>query len=823
MTAIPLTVSGVMAIGYFKPELLVKPIQLVKEIPVPQPTQESEQPSETSTTTAAKLSTTLDDLPSQTLDPTQNITYTTVNNDYSTHPVTETTVEVGLSDLDKKLLLYINDENELATLSTGASGQVLQSRGSGTIPNWIDLGNISVDWASPGAIGGTSPNSATFTSASLGGGAFAVNTSGRLDLSYSGDSGYLSSSGGVIFINNTNNIGTGIGIYSNAAGDALGNMINVKVDNPLYNQAAFYMNYDGLSNAVEIVSNSSDTSSNALAVTGNNINDSTVGIIGYELGRGTVKITHNRPGSGTDSSASGLSIDLKGVGTRAQGVYVDSTETGGTLGNLLRLRNESVDKFVVNYQGNLAMAGNLVQGANGTNTTFTKYGNTSGDEFFIGSNAALRFQRSAGNSETFRTQIAGDVNGRWVGTSDGRLRWGNGTDATDVTLYRTGIGVLALDGGLTINNSNANYDFVVKGASDNNLFFVDTSSNNVGIGTSGPVFKFDVNGTGRFAGASIGASSFGTGAVNVLAIASSTAPSTSITDGIQLFAVDQAGSHELRVRDEAGNVTTLSPHNFSAVPDGLSEPMAWSYYSERNGLAVSADMTKALRLVEGLTGVELVYVKDLKTGEYLENGAPVQVTSEKEADWQAELAQFVSKESLASVATWDDSVWSFLNDVVFKARATFERTAVFLADVQILGKLKLGSDTAGKVTIPKGASSLTVTFSSPYADVPQVYLTPVGEVFENFTISQISDTAFTISLEHPAEKEVAFNWLAVLSTGGESAVEAHFPSVNASPNPDSTPIPEVAGVATESGELEISEEASPAAEASGSATPSSTE
>jgi hypothetical protein len=85
-----------------------------------------------------------------------------------------------------------------------------------------------------------------------------------IELYPTADAGYLSSSGGAIFLDNTYNTGTGIGIYSNADDTANGNMINIKVDNPLYQQAAFYMNYDGTSNAVEIVSNSSDTSSYAL-------------------------------------------------------------------------------------------------------------------------------------------------------------------------------------------------------------------------------------------------------------------------------------------------------------------------------------------------------------------------------------------------------------------------------------------------------------------------------------------------------------------------------------------------------------------------------
>lgn len=103
-------------------------------------------------------------------------------------------------------------------------------------------------------------------------------------------------------------------------------------------------------------------------------------------------------------------------------------------------------------------------------------------------------------------------------------------------------------------------------------------------------------------------------ATNALNIANSTAPSAGITNGIQLFAVDVSGSHELRVMDEAGNISTLSPHNFSLIPGGKSEEMAWSFYSENDGVAINADITKALRLLEKLTGEQLVYIKDLGTG-----------------------------------------------------------------------------------------------------------------------------------------------------------------------------------------------------------------
>jgi hypothetical protein len=95
--------------------------------------------------------------------------------------------------------------------------------------------------------------------------------------------------------------------------------------------------------------------------------------------------------------------------------------------------------------------------------------------------------------------------------------------------------------------------------------------------------------------------------VGTLAIFNGTAPTASVTNGIVLYAEDVSASSELKVRDEAGNVTTLSPHNFSMIPEGASEDMAWAYYSERNGKKINVDMLKLARMVEKLTGEKLVY------------------------------------------------------------------------------------------------------------------------------------------------------------------------------------------------------------------------
>jgi len=116
---------------------------------------------------------------------------------------------------------------------------------------------------------------------------------------------------------------------------------------------------------------------------------------------------------------------------------------------------------------------------------------------------------------------------------------------------------------------------------------------------------------------SIGSQTFGAGANNVLAIFNGTAPTASVLNGVQLYAQDVSASSELKVRDEAGNITVLSPHEFSFIPAGPSEEMSWAFYSERNGRVINVDMARVVRLVEQLSGEQLIWLYDKNTGKYI--------------------------------------------------------------------------------------------------------------------------------------------------------------------------------------------------------------
>jgi len=86
-------------------------------------------------------------------------------------------------------------------------------------------------------------------------------------------------------------------------------------------------------------------------------------------------------------------------------------------------------------------------------------------------------------------------------------------------------------------------------------------------------------------------------------------------DGVVIISYTTvADKAELKVRDEAGNVTTLSPHNFKDMPKEIieanklaSDDLAWSYHSEKDGKSITVDMFKMAQLVEKITGEKLIY------------------------------------------------------------------------------------------------------------------------------------------------------------------------------------------------------------------------
>jgi len=203
------------------------------------------------------------------------------------------------------------------------------------------------------------------------GGSFFIsnpNTTTSLLVTPTGVTSASTSAGGAIRLDNSSNTGAGFILYSNA-GASTGRLMNIRANNTLFNQAAFHVDYAGTANAFEISSTATTASSQALNVVSTNPLNTTVGINGAELNRGTLKVVHT--GTGTDATASAISIDLAGTGTASQGIFLDATN-GGTTGDLLKIRNNALNRLVLTAAGNLTLAGTV------TATNFS--GNNTGDQ-----------------------------------------------------------------------------------------------------------------------------------------------------------------------------------------------------------------------------------------------------------------------------------------------------------------------------------------------------------------------------------------------------------------------------------------------------------
>jgi hypothetical protein len=167
--------------------------------------------------------------------------------------------------------------------------------------------------------------------------------------------------GGTLLVNQGTNPGSGLNVYSTAGSGALGRLVNITASNAAFDQPVMHIDYAGTSNAVEISSTGTGTTGNALNVVSTDHNDSAVGINGQEISRGTLKIVHNYPGQ-SDANASALSLRANGAGTAAQGIFFDA-ENGGTTGNLMKFRNNGVDKFIMGPNGSLYTAQNIQIGS----------------------------------------------------------------------------------------------------------------------------------------------------------------------------------------------------------------------------------------------------------------------------------------------------------------------------------------------------------------------------------------------------------------------------------------------------------------------------
>ncbi|MBI1784257.1 hypothetical protein HYR69_03860, partial [Candidatus Sumerlaeota bacterium] len=149
---------------------------------------------------------------------------------------------------------------------------------------------------------------------------------------------------------------------------------------------------------------------------------------------------------------------------------------------------------------------------------------------------------------------------------------------------------------------NASEEGVIWNLESNGILFGTAATQRMKIDGSGNVVIGD------------GSVAAGSGGSHVLAFQEGTTPSV-VSSVPQLYAVQHANAIvELRGMDGAGNVNTLTPHNFSMLPPpDPSVELPWSYYSENPyiGVEQNVDLAGVVKAVEHLTGRQFVYSREM--------------------------------------------------------------------------------------------------------------------------------------------------------------------------------------------------------------------
>ncbi len=123
--------------------------------------------------------------------------------------------------------------------------------------------------------------------------------------------------------------------------------------------------------------------------------------------------------------------------------------------------------------------------------------------------------------------------------------------------------------------------------------------------------------------------------------------------------------------------------------------------------------------------------------------------------------EVIDKADLGILAQVNYRVWSFSEGLVFKARARFEDSVEFLADVTFGGRVTFeDKDMAGFAKIKPGDKAVRVEFKREYASEPVVTVNPKGYSLA-FVLKDVSTKGFTIELGNLSDQEIIFNWIAL--------------------------------------------------------------
>ncbi len=347
---------------------------------------------------------------------------------------------------------------------------------------------------------------------------------------------------------------------------------------------------------------------------------------------------------------------------------------------------------------------------------------------------------------------------------------------------------------------------LIDGATSGNSIVAD-SATPLQFGTAN-TSRLIIDGSGNIG---FNTTTFGTSAAKVLAIGNGTAPSTSPADSIQLYAEDVAASSELKVRDEAGNITTLSPHNFTLFDAETHSDVQipWSFYSRNDNYhqEINVDMYGAVETLQALTGKQFIFAKNTENNEDINTFANIEAlpktlddllpTSTAFKDLDLKLLQLT--ERVAKLEQEEPQVLGATTDTTAEPTDTFLTNITFNKDVFILGtliadsievaqaltvhgdttllgnliiegNLTLSSKQAGSFDLPAGSKTAKVTFEKPFSAQTEDIIVSVTleNSFGNYTVVNKTKGGFTVKFQEPTSDDLIVSWTATIVQHGSA-------------------------------------------------------
>lgn len=342
--------------------------------------------------------------------------------------------------------------------------------------------------------------------------------------------------------------------------------------------------------------------------------------------------------------------------------------------------------------------------------------------------------------------------------------------------------------GLYIEDVGSSNDYAIYAAgTDNSSYF----GGNVGIGTTTPSEKLDIDGNGRFRSVASGTYSAD---LNLTADGTLTTASS-----------DQRLKENITVLQNnslLAGILQLKPSSFNWKSDGSSDIGLIA----QEVVAIFPEVT-FVNQVDGYMGINYSRIPTLLIGAIQEQQLQIDtlrlaLTQEgllaQEASATDE-AIVVSADETSSESTSFDELYALYEERIsvlesrqldsadavaitqnlvtilreFKAtmKAVFEETVLFLAtvtfkeDVIVEGKVRLSADQAGRVVMPAGTSAIHVQFQKEYQGIPIVTATLASEtVVQNYYVTEVTTTGFMIKTHSAVVADSLFNWHAFESS-----------------------------------------------------------